>query len=82
MVIPSYILGPFYIVLAFILCLVFVVGVKVLIIFIKEQIKAKLSKNKEPIVKEFPEKKKKTNREKSVYLNTEDIDRIYFKKSS
>ena len=82
MVIPSYILGPFYIILAYILCLILVVGVKSLIIFIKEQIKIKFSKNTEPIVKQFPEKKKKPNREKSVYLNTEDIDRIYFKKSS
>ena len=81
MVLPSYVLGPFYLILGFILCLIIVVGIKSIFIFIKDKIKSKFFNKSSEKVKEFP-KEKNPKPQKSVYLNTEDIDRIYFKKSS
>ena len=80
MVFPTYITGPFFMVLGFIFCLIMVAGIKCVILFIKEKIKLKFPTNNQKIIP--LEEKKKQKPQKSVYLNTDDIDRIYFKKSS
>ncbi len=83
---PSYIAGPFFMALGFLLCSVLVVGTKSVIFFIKEKIKQKFyptAKNETPKVKTLSSKKRnKPSEQKSISLNTEDIDRIYFRKSS
>ena len=81
---PSYILGPFFMVLGFFLCALIVVGTKSVIIFIKEVIKQKLSPAKTRNIKEktIVRKKVKPQKVNSISLNTDDIDRIYFRKSS
>lgn len=83
---PSYIAGPFFLALGFLLCSVLVVGTKSVIFFIKEKIKQKIyptAKNETPKIKTLSSKKRnKPSGQKSISLNTEDIDRIYFRKSS
>ncbi len=83
---PSYIAGPFFMALGFLLCSVLVVGTKSVMFFIKEKIKQKFSPSTQgnaPKVKTLSSRKRnKPNEQKSISLNTEDIDRIYFRKSS
>ncbi len=66
--------------IGFILCLVIVVGFKVLFIAIIDKLKPKvqaLPPKKQTKRKTLPKQKLK-----SIELNAEDIDRIYFRKSS
>ncbi len=83
---PSYIAGPFFMALGFLLCSVLVVGTKSVLIFIKDKIKQKFSRDKgetPPITQKLSVRKKPKKQDaKSISLNTEDIDRIYFRKSS
>ncbi len=82
--IPSYVSGPIFLVLAFLICAVVVVGTKSVVLFIKESIQEKLSPQKsvQPAPKKPTLKKSKYEQVKSIAINTEDIDRIYFRKSS
>ena len=77
----SYILGPFYLCLLFFICVVIVVGVKVTLLIIKEKLKPKPIK---ATPAETPRKKPSSTRKpKSVLeINADDVDKIYFRKSS
>ena len=83
---PSYIAGPFFLALGFVICSVLVVGTKSVIFYIKEKIKQKIStttQEESPKIKTLSSRKRnKPTEQKSISLNTEDIDRIYFRKSS
>ncbi len=83
---PSFVAGPIFMAIGFILCAVIVIGVKGVILFIKEKINEKLSNKSSFSEPSAPQKAKrkrtKPSSAKSISLNTDDIDRIYFKKSS
>ncbi|MBQ3046644.1 MAG: hypothetical protein IJD54_01200 [Clostridia bacterium] len=76
--------GFLYTATLFLLCLVLVVGTKSVLVLIK----SKLSKHEEvPKEKPSPNPKpqksapKSTKPVRSIEINTDDVDRIYFKKS-
>jgi hypothetical protein len=91
---PSYIAGPFFMALGFSFCAIIVVGTKFVIIYVLDKIKEKFFSKKEELEDNDEEKatvKKLSVRHrkpktatpvKSITVNTDDIDRIYFKKSS
>ncbi len=73
----SFILGPLILLALYALCFFLVVGVKVSVLFFRN----KLSPTKEeppPIAK--PKKQRKTI--KTIEIDSNTVDRIYFKKSS
>ena len=91
---PSYIAGPFFMALGFALCTILVVGTKVVIVYIIDKIKEKFFPPTEEVeevdkatkVKKLSVRHRKPKNPdvpvKSITVSTDDIDRIYFKKSS
>lgn len=79
MLLSSYIYGPIFLALGFILCLVIVVGIKSVIFFIKAKLKEKFSPPKVEIDKK---PKTQTKKGKTLEINAQDVEKIYFRKSS
>ncbi len=84
MQIPSFIAGPLFMVIGLFLCIVLVTGTKAFYIFIKDRLKAPTLESQEPPRKSKNYKRKKpvTFPNNKIELNTDEIDRIYFRKSS
>ena len=76
----SLFLGPLFLILAFILCIVFVAGIKILYYYFKrspEKLKPESPKPKKPkSIKEPPKPVR------SIEINPDEIDKIYVKKAS
>lgn len=89
---PSFIAGPFFMAVGFAFCAVLVVGTKFIIIYVIDKIKEKFFPPKQeeeetPTVQKLSVRRRKPKPKndtpvKSITVNTDDIDRIYFKKSS
>ncbi len=84
MLLPSYVLGPIFLILGFIFSLVTVVGAKVIIFSVNEKLKNRFNKQNVilDIPKSSPKKPRRHKTAKSIELNTDEIDRIYFRKIS
>ncbi|MBQ7339768.1 MAG: hypothetical protein IJW43_02805 [Clostridia bacterium] len=79
MLLSSYIYGPIFLALGFLFCLVVVVGIKSVIFFIKSKLKEKFS----PPKKEMDKKEKSApKKSRTLEINAQDVDKIYFRKSS
>ncbi len=80
----SVLLGIVFLSLGFALCLIFVIGVKALIVTTQHYIATKSRKPDKTIVTRNAPKKKRSNYKpvRSIEINPEEIDRIYVKKSS
>lgn len=77
----SYVYGPIFLILFFLLCLIIVVGVKVIILSLKQKVSA--STADEP-VKSSPlhVQKRKKRQVRTIEINPDEINRICFKKTS
>lgn len=80
MLLSSFIYGPIFLILGFSLCAVLVVGIKSLTYFFRDKLKSKISPN----ILHDEVKKKPSNKAKrsTIEINTDQVDKIYFKKSS
>lgn len=85
----SFINGFIYTALAFLLCLVFTIGFKWLYLYIKSHLKVKNVNKVQQEQEKPPQKKPKPDFQKpakkplrTIEINTDDVDKIYFKKSS
>lgn len=72
----SFLLGPFFICFFFFSCLIVVAGVKYLFLWFFDSKKPTPKPAKKPIAH------KKPTTVKSIEINPEEIDKIFFKKSS
>ena len=74
----SFILGPVILLFLYALCLVLVVGVKVFVYLLKN----KLNENTEQNIPPKNRPKRQTKKYKSIEIDYDSVDKIYFKKSS
>lgn len=74
----SYVYGPLFLILGFLICIIVVVGVKSFYYYVKDNFfTVKNIKSEKP---KQPSHKKKPAR--SIEFNADEIDKIYFRKSS
>ncbi len=78
----SAILGFTFLVCFFIISLFTVVGVKFIIISIKKKFNSIFLPKVSEEVKAPPPKKRKRAKYKTISINPDEVDRVYFKKSS